>query len=99
MDRFAQDAGKFLDQKRHSASALINLCDERIRKGACRFSAHQFPHLTPGQAIESEAGLMSHHRPWRRKFRPESEDCENPIVQPLRDKLSEKFQGRSVNPM
>ena len=99
MDRFANDAGKFLDQKRHSAGALINLRNERIRKGARRFSAHQFAHLAPRQAIESEAGLVSHRRPWRREFRAESEDREDPIVQPLRDKLSEKFQRRCVNPM
>ena len=99
MDRFANDAGKFLDQKRHSAGALINLRNERIRKGARRFSAHQFAHLTPRQAIESEAGLVSHRRPWRREFRAKSEDCENSIVQPLCDKLSEKFQRRCVNPM
>ena len=86
-------------KKRHSASALINLRNERIRKGARRFSAHQFAHLTPRQAIESEAGLVSHRRPWRGEFRAKSEDCENSIVQPLCDKLSEKFQRRCVNPM
>ena len=63
MYRFANNAGKFLDQKRHSTGALINLCNERIRKDTRRFSAHQFAHLAPRQAIESEAGLVSHRRP------------------------------------
>ena len=43
--RFADDAGKFLDQKRHPAGALVNLRDERIRKGARRFFTHQFANL------------------------------------------------------
>ena len=42
---------------------------------------------------------MSHRRPGRREFRTECEDCQDAIVQPLRDKLSEKFQRRCVNPM
>src|SRR4029077_13131561 len=90
--RFADDAGKFLDQKWYSTCALVNLRHERIRNRPSRFFAHQFPHLAPRQAIESEAGLVSHRRPWRREFRTESEYREDAIVQPLRDKLSEKFQ-------